>query len=297
MAEAEAVEEGELPEEDDKDLEDKLEDESEERRKEASHEVSVAMTALVGEGRSITISIEFRTQNFPSAERARRPERATDPEESAEDDDKGKNEKKKNTKAVTDTLKEAVEDKDGEKDKAEKKKMSNLQKFLVFITAATTLGPELNALFETLFRLHKGGSVDDLVKDAGTRAKLIALAKALEDESDEKYWDDFAAFVERQKATIADIVYFMQYTMLFSSLDKADPFAWHSWSDESSKVDELVETYQKDESKADLIKTLPTIQYDDESVPRYIQASLGQQAFARALQDSKTEKPDEVEPG
>jgi hypothetical protein len=269
-----------------------LEEEARERRETASAELAKALSRVIGESGKITIKIERLTTSLPAVEKALSPRRATDAREIAESDD-GESVKKANDKAVEDTLKnaaadEAEPDADGEEEK--EKKESNLKTYLAGFLALAMGGGELyELLLEALTRGANGDKIDDLVTSRADQEALLDLLKKLADEPDDKYWADFADFVVRRKASLAEIVFFLQYTMLLNPLGKSDPFVWESWSDENEQVEALIAVYKNGAAsgKTDVIKALPKVKYQDAEVPRYIQASLGQLAFGRALQDRK----------
>ena len=68
-----------------------------------------------------------------------------------------------------------------------------------------------------------------------------------------------AASAERQGATSADIVFFLQCQMLLTPLTPGDDFTWNTYSDEAGLVDTLHATYTKggDDGKYDVTLDVP----------------------------------------
>lgn len=293
------IHEDELPEaRDEEEQRADLEGEAERVRDEANENVREAMTEITTSSGDVSVRIVDITFQLPAVERAFTPKRARDvAKEAATDPDAGSSEKAANEAAVETTLKEAAatdaaDDPAAEQETKEKKELT-LRKQMLMMTGALLFGPKLLGMFEAMVQGANGKGLDHLIKDATERAKLTALLTAIAAEPDEQFWSDFADFVTKNKSTLAELVFFLQYIMLLSPLD--DPFTWESWSEESGKVEELIQAFNDaaDSPKSVLLKTLPTVVQNDMPVPRYIQASLGQLAFGSLAQSTKAKPSDD----
>jgi hypothetical protein len=279
-----------------------LEEEAERIHEEANENVREAMNEITTTSGDTSIRIVDITLQLPAVERAFTPKRARDvAKEAAADPETGSSEKAANEAAVETTLEEAAatdaaDDPAAEQKTKEKKELS-LRKQMLMMTGALLFGPKLLGMFEAMVQGANGKGLDHLIKDATERAKLTALLTAIAGEPDEQFWSDFADFVGKNNSTLAELVYFLQYIMLLSPLD--DPFTWESWSEESGKVDELIQAFNDaaESPKSVLIKKLPTVVQNDMPVPRYIQASLGQLAFGSLAQTTKAKPAEDAADG
>jgi len=102
--------------------------------------------------------------------------------------------------------------------------------------------------------------------------------------SDSDYWKRMAKFAKKNKSTMADIVFFMQYTVkLFPA---KEPFLWKKNSDQSRLGTKLVEAYKDTEDLPMWIgEELPGQKYQDESLPRSVTAQVARLALTHMIDE------------
>lgn len=146
---------------------------------------------------------------------------------------------------------------------------------LIGIIAVAGLG----IIFEELYRKStKKGDADVPLPD-DVKKNIQDLVEKWASADDKTFWGDLANYVQNNSFTLADIVYFMQYTQQFFPL--TEPFLWDNFQDKTHIVNQIEKVYSdNNKSVVVAINLLPKLTYKNSPLPRNIQASCAQLAFA-----------------
>jgi hypothetical protein len=195
-------------------------------------------------------------------------------------------------KAVIDTAKAA--DKSNSNGEAHEAKLGKLAAFAAIVTAG---GPLMLHVFQILRKAMAGEDISGELGDAASEALIMALVMQWQNETDDAYWDDFANFFKASTATkaaltgkpavppdptSADLVLILHYSSILNPVPATAGFAWASSKEKTTAVDALTGSY-KVNSKETFIRSLAKITVSGNSVPRGIQAQLGELAVANAI--------------
>jgi hypothetical protein len=156
----------------------------------------------------------------------------------------------------------------------EKKSEWNTKRYLILIGVIG--GALTGIIYSVVARSSSGQSDDDIPLSEDLKAQIRQLVAAWQGQSDAAFWGSMAAYVQANKLTLADLVYFMQYTMDLNPLKT--PFFWDHAAD-PDKLAGSVEGLYSTGGSAALLKALPDLQYRGAGLPRYEQAFVGRTAF------------------
>jgi hypothetical protein len=169
----------------------------------------------------------------------------------------------------------------GDKEKEEEKKKKNTRKYLLMFGLIVS-GAITGIVMAALKRKADDEDDDDLPLPDAVKQQIEALVRSWKDLPEDQYWAQMANYAQTNNETLADLIYFMQYTKILSPL-KA-PWLWNSSTDKDDYADRLIDAYQS-HGIAALFNLVATLRYQregepaPEALPRYIGADLAQLAL------------------
>ena len=197
-------------------------------------------------------------------------------EDAAEEDDKSLEKMKSTEKSVLDKIWSSA---------TELSKKKTVQFFLAALGIAGAVGAEkLIEYFEALLKKKDPPAPAGMSKD-----DIAAFKKAVDgwaDMEDPQYWKNVAKFARKHSSTMADLVFFMQYTVKLFPSKKV--FIWKKTSDQSRLATTLANNYKESDGLPDWVEDLGDQKYQDAALPRSIAAGVARLALAHLINDSKS---------
>ena len=168
-------------------------------------------------------------------------------------------------------------------------KDSNTRRYLARFLGIAIIGAitatAVGLICEFLSRKAHDEPTDDLQHiPPETQQQISDLVNKWKAETDEKYWEDLAQYVESNKPTAADQILFCNYTIQFCP--SPDPWFWDSGADEIEIVDALEKLYDEGDPKSTtvLYRNITKQTYQGEPLPRDVAASVLRLALAQIFQ-------------
>jgi hypothetical protein len=171
----------------------------------------------------------------------------------------------------------------GNADEAERRRKDNVRKFLLLFGLVSISLTVATLILTAVHRCASGRGMDDLPLSDDVKARIRELVTAWKGLSDRYFWRQMANYADVNGATVADLIFFMQYTKLLSPLDR--PFLWGSYQDQLNFVQRLRDMYARSGIKG-LFESLPELEYTQpgkpspEPIPRFYCADLAQMALS-----------------
>jgi hypothetical protein len=139
----------------------------------------------------------------------------------------------------------------------------NTKRFLArFFGITITTSATLAAVFECVSRFAHAKPADDVPLSDATKQNIQALVQAWQNMSDSDYWKDLAQYVASNqgtnKLTIADQIYFMDYTIQCSN--DPETWIWNSADDKVAIADKLSQQCQATNTSP-MYTLVPNISY------------------------------------
>ncbi|SUS06499.1 hypothetical protein DF3PB_2900002 [uncultured Defluviicoccus sp.] len=279
-----------------------LERVSKDERDRARTTLRQAMTDIVNSNKTLVKSIENLTarMNNLDAKEALKAKVSEHPGVVTKDPATGKNELATKEKKVGKVLENADANNNDNSNGAAKE--AKLGKTAAFCAIVTALGPYMLNIFQLFRDAMAGKDITSGLLDAADSALIMSLVKKWQAETDQEYWDDFANFYQahtvakdvggaaagaaptRPDPTSADLVLILHYSSILNPVPMASGFTWATAKEKADKVDELTKLYTPDiAGKVNFIKSLASIKVRGNTVPRGVQANLGEIAVANTI--------------
>lgn len=173
---------------------------------------------------------------------------------------------------------------------------AKLGKTAAFCAILTAGGPFMLQVFQLFRDAMAGKDITGALANAADAATIMALVKQWQGATDAQYWSDFASYFEAHAAIIdaaapapeptsADLVLILHYSSILNPVPLTANFTWNTAQEKADKVDELKKIYDPSSiaGKTNFIRSLASIKVRGMSVPRGVQANLGEIAVANAI--------------
>ncbi|SEG63484.1 hypothetical protein SAMN05444920_103600 [Nonomuraea solani] len=166
------------------------------------------------------------------------------------------------------------------------RKQYNLARFLAMFSVISSIGAVATLIYNGLRNAQLDKPMPPEIPP-DTAARIRALVKQWNNETDPYYWQSLADYTELSAKhgtplTLADQLLFMDYTIgLFPG---GQPFLWNSGDDLVGFVDQLVAVYRKaGNSTPAMYRHVPDLRYRDQPLPRAVAAGLLRYALTQIL--------------
>lgn len=140
-----------------------------------------------------------------------------------------------------------------------------------FMALAISAGAIIGLIYELASRRASGTGASDIPVDESLKDKVDQVVDQWRAESDDDYWKDFADYLDASPMTIADQIYFVNYTSKFFQL--LEPWFWDSSVDEINLVTTLTDAV-KGKAPSELYRQVITLRYKDQPLPRAVAAEV-----------------------